>query len=116
MEAQQNTGQGNKSTQATCYVGIPVVCQNGHEAVWLIKIYEIEPETLGVPEWMKCQCPKLKFGQGYKKNGNPVVEARVKYWQQETVESGTWKITDFMPINMAVDFYKNVERGEIVYT
>ncbi len=112
----QKTAVPAGQSELPCYVGVPVVCQNGHEAVWLIKITGIEPELVGVPEWMKCQCPKFNFGEGYKENGNPVTEARVKYWQQETVESGKWVLTNTMPINAAIDFCRDAERGHIVYT
>ena len=48
------------------------------------------------------------------KTDDSVVKVKVRYWQQETAESGTWKTTDFMPNNMAIDFCKNVEKGEII--
>ena len=53
-------------------IGIPVMCQNGHEATWIIVINGLEVVNKGVTH-DKCQCSKSRFGEGYKEYGEPFV-------------------------------------------
>lgn len=52
-------------------IGIPVRCQNGHQAVWVTHIDGLDVLQLGVPEPMKCPCPKGDLGEGYFATGKP---------------------------------------------
>lgn len=45
---------------------IPVECQNGHRATWVIEINGLEVIHKGVLEEKECDCPKFKFGEGYR--------------------------------------------------
>ena len=49
---------------------VPVICQNGHRALWYFEIYGIaEVKSLGIPKNLKCDCPKSELGQGYSQCG-----------------------------------------------
>lgn len=53
-------------------IGIPVKCQNGHKAVWMIEISGLDAVstgTFGDPD--RCKCPKHDIGQGYFPDGAP---------------------------------------------
>lgn len=54
-------------------IRIPVVCQNGHEAFWYIRVENLDCQHLGVPEEEKCKCPKFNLGEGYRQAGKPLV-------------------------------------------
>lgn len=54
-------------------IGIPVKCQNGHTAVWIVEISGLEHHHKGVPEADKCKCPKHDFGMGYSAYDKPFV-------------------------------------------
>lgn len=45
------------------------------------------------------------------------MKVKIKYWQQETLESGRWVKTDYMDINIAKELIGMdvFERGEIVF-
>lgn len=52
-------------------IGIPVKCQNGHKATWVIEIVGIGAHHRGVDKSKKCACPKLMAGEGYAPDGKP---------------------------------------------
>ncbi|MDF0750303.1 hypothetical protein NLU14_08675 [Marinobacter sp. 71-i] len=54
-------------------IAIPVECQNGHKAKWIICIDGLVARHEGVPTKEKCNCPKWQEGQGYTPCGKPEV-------------------------------------------
>lgn len=55
-------------------IGIPVKCQNGHKATWLIEISGLDAVTMGAfGDPNRCKCPKHDIGQGYFADGEPFV-------------------------------------------
>lgn len=56
-------------------IAVPVKCQNGHSAIWIIEISGLDVRTIGVDEreQPKCDCPKHEIGQGYFPAGKPFV-------------------------------------------
>jgi len=54
-------------------IGIPVQCQNGHKATWVVELRGLEHYHQGVPDSEKCDCPKHDFGMGYSACGEPAV-------------------------------------------
>lgn len=54
-------------------IGVPVKCQNGHKAVWIIEISGLDVIERGVDPRLKCDCPKHEIGQGYFPAGKPFV-------------------------------------------
>jgi hypothetical protein len=54
-------------------IGIPVKCQNGHRATWVIKIQGLIPKPIGVNWTENCSCPKSNFGEGWSVCGEPFV-------------------------------------------
>ncbi len=54
------------------YIQIPVVCQNGHHAKWLLKIDNLDVRELGVSDDTRCGCPKYMRNAGYNRVGGPV--------------------------------------------
>lgn len=54
-------------------IAVPVECQNGHKARWIIRIDGLEVRHEGVPLIEKCRCPKWSEGQGYHATGKPEV-------------------------------------------
>ena len=59
-------------------IEIPVQCQNGHKATWIIEINGLNVEQKGVSESEKCSCPKWSFGEGYVACGKPVISQENK--------------------------------------
>lgn len=55
-------------------IKVPVECQNGHKAEWIIDIRGLHVGTIGVPREGKCDCPKVGMGQGYHAVGNPRID------------------------------------------
>lgn len=54
-------------------IGIPVKCQNGHQATWVIELDGLDVIQLGVDHGDKCRCPKHALGEGYTAAGEPFV-------------------------------------------
>lgn len=54
-------------------IGIPVKCQNGHAATWVVEFRGLDAVSLGVDHVGKCACPKHDIGQGYFRDGEPFV-------------------------------------------
>lgn len=52
-------------------IGIPVKCQNGHKATWVVEFRGLDAVSLGVDHVGKCKCPKHEIGQGYFPDGEP---------------------------------------------
>jgi hypothetical protein len=51
-------------------IGIPVVCQNGHRAVYYFKLENLEFKDEGVSKESNCKCPKFELGEGWKQDPN----------------------------------------------
>jgi hypothetical protein len=64
-------------------INVPVQCQNGHKANWVIEINGIDVHHKGVDNKLKCSCPKHDFGQGYHAVGKPFVLVN----SQKTIET-----------------------------
>lgn len=54
-------------------IGVPVTCQNGHKATWVIEIDGLDIIEHGVNRVVACDCPKICVGQGYRAAGKPYV-------------------------------------------
>lgn len=54
-------------------IGIPVKCQNGHAAVWVVQLKGLDVVHIGVPAAMQCACPKGDIGEGYFATGKHFV-------------------------------------------
>jgi len=54
-------------------IGVPVKCQNGHKAVWIMHITGFECYQDGVPKDEQCQCPKNDLGEGWHACGEPFI-------------------------------------------
>lgn len=49
-------------------IGVPVICQNGHKAVYYFNLEELDWKDIGVAKEENCDCPKWEFGQGWKRD------------------------------------------------
>lgn len=54
-------------------LGVPVKCQNGHRATWIMEITGLECHHRGVAKDEDCKCPKFDFGEGWIACGEPFV-------------------------------------------
>lgn len=54
-------------------IGIPVKCQNGHSATWIIEIDGLDVTEHGVDHRYSCSCPKGEIGEGFRESGKPFV-------------------------------------------
>jgi hypothetical protein len=48
-------------------IGVPVVCQNGHRAVFWYELFGLTWSDRGVSRDQQCDCPKHDMGQGWRR-------------------------------------------------
>lgn len=54
-------------------IGIPVECQNGHKATYVIAVNGLDPKHFGVDKSENCSCPKFDISEGWKQCGEPFI-------------------------------------------
>lgn len=63
----------------------PVVCQNGHKALWYFELSQnatgiAEVNHIGVPVEQECKCPKHEFNEGWRRAGEDQQYIGINTW------------------------------------
>lgn len=66
----------------------PVVCQNGHKALWYFELSQnatgiAEVKHSGVPTDQECKCPKHEFNEGWRRAGEDQQYTGIKTYMTE---------------------------------